>query len=85
MNNIDPELFIYELYESNYIDRLGLSYDVNPSILNKKILECAIGYCDASRLYVRPRSDMIAVMCEDENHEKFWFHHFNDLLITSKN
>ena len=33
----------------------------------------AIGWCDASRVPVRPKSDGIAVMCEDED-GKFWFH-----------
>jgi hypothetical protein len=34
----------------------------------------AIGYCDASRLLVRPRSGMLALMVEYEDGAKEWYH-----------
>lgn len=41
-----------------------------------KAIERAVGYCDANRLLVRPKDRMIAIMCEDDDGEKFWFHHY---------
>ena len=41
--------------------------------LARKIADVAIGYCDASRLFARPRRNEYALMCEDED-GKFWFH-----------
>jgi len=74
MEQISPELFTYELYESNYMDRLGIPFDTCDRIASYTVKQHAIGWCDASRLQVRPRSGLIAIMCEDENGEKFWFH-----------
>jgi len=73
MTKLNPEQFIYELYESSYWSRLGFPYSDSERIVAAKVKECAIGWCDASRLQVRPRPGMIAVMCEDED-GKFWFH-----------
>lgn len=80
---IDPELFTYERYEMNFGDRLGLLHSMFPDIFQKneyleKVKRCAVGWCDPSRLAVRPRNDGIALMCEDENGEKFWFHAFEE-------
>ena len=74
MKELNPELFTYELWESSYWTRLGFSYDADAFQVARKASECAVGYCDASRLQVRPREGMIAVMCEDSDGEKFWFH-----------
>ena len=76
---IDPELFTYELYEVNFGDRLGLYHSVYPDIFEfenfiKALRPRIIGWCDPSRLAVRPKTEGIALMCEDENGEKFWFH-----------
>lgn len=37
-------------------------------------LRTDVGYCDASRLLVRPRSGMLALMVEYDNGEKEWYH-----------
>ena len=76
---IDPELFTYELYEMNFGDRLGLYHSMFPEIFEfknfiKVLKPRVIGWCDSSRLAVRPKTEGIALMCEDENGEKFWFH-----------
>lgn len=74
---INPELFLWENYEPDYGGRLGLDFRESTSIwhVSKKLLEHCVGYCDATRLQVRPKTGMYALMCEDENHEKFWFHY----------
>ena len=63
LEELSPELFIYELYDSS-----------GPLLDHNEIEQMAIGYCDASRLQVRPRSNLMALMCEDQTGEKFWFH-----------
>jgi len=78
---LNPELFTYERYELNFGDRLGLLHSMYPDIFEKDnyfkaVKKSAVGWCDPSRLAVRPRNDGIALMCEDENGEKFWFHAF---------
>lgn len=64
LEEIDPELFLYELYDAE-----GLSY-LDPHDL----AVCSIGYCDAGRLLVRPKSGECALMVELPDHDKIWFH-----------
>lgn len=73
---IDPELFTWDKYESNYGGRMNLDYSqsVDMSVMGREIRKRVVGRCDATRLYVRPREDMYAIMLEDDDHEKFWFH-----------
>ena len=76
---IDPELFTYELYEMNFGDRLGLYHRMYPEVFEfenfvKVLAPRAVGWCDPSRLAVRPKAEGVALMCEGEDGEKFWFH-----------
>ena len=76
MSDLSPEYFTYPLYEVNWSERLGIDYmadDLSDEVV-RKIGNCAIGWCDGSRLSVRPKSDMMAVMCQDEDGDYFWFH-----------
>lgn len=73
-DEIDPERFLYGNYESNYWSRLGLEYDYTHSALANALKNRIVGWCDSSRLMVRPKSGTIAVMCEDEDFMLFWFH-----------
>ena len=72
---ISAERFSYELYEPNFWQRLGFEFITDDDIVIAKAIERAVGYCDANRLLVRPKDRMIAIMCEDDDGEKFWFHH----------
>ena len=77
MKELNSEYFSYPLYEVNWSERLGLDYmadDLSDEVV-RKIRDCAIGWCDGSRLSVRPKSDMVAIMLEDDDFEKFWFHY----------
>lgn len=74
IEEIDPERFIYQNYEPDYWTRLGMCFSCGCLDVAKKAKACALGWCDASRLSVRPRPGCIAVMCEDEDGEPFWFH-----------
>ena len=76
---IDPELFTYGLYEMNFGDRLGLYHRVYPEVFEfEHFIEVlrprVVGWCDPSRLAVRPKAEGVALMCEDEGGERFWFH-----------
>lgn len=72
---LNPELFTYELYDSGFWFTLGLSFIESMDIehLMRAIKEYGIGYCDASRLAIRPMEGSYAIMCE-VNGEKIWFH-----------
>lgn len=63
LEELSPELFIYELYDSS-----------GPLLDPNDVARMAVGYCDASRLQVRPRNNLMALMCEDPDGNKFWFH-----------
>lgn len=64
IEEINPELFLFELYEVSMLQSLE-SWE----------LACyAIGYCDAGRLYVRPKSGEVALMCELPDGNKMWSH-----------
>ena len=69
---ISAERFIYELYDSGWRFRFDVPYDYKGSFA-PLIAKHLVGWCDASRLLVRPRTGEFAVMCEIDG-EKFWFH-----------
>ena len=77
IDEINPERFTWDSYEVDYGGRLGLDYrqSVDMKTMEREIKKRAIGYCDGSRLYVRPKSDMYGLMLEDDEGEKFWFHY----------
>lgn len=64
IEEISPELFIWELYDSSMLQSLEIW----------ELAAYAIGYCDAGRLYVRPKPGEIALMCELPDGEKCWSH-----------
>ena len=79
IREINPELFTYELYEMNFGDRLGLYHRMYPEVFEfenfiKVLAPRVVGWCDPSRLAVRPKAEGVALMCEDEDGERFWFH-----------
>ena len=71
---IDPERFLYGNYEPNYWSRLGIGYDYTQTALEQALKDRIVGWCDSSRLMVRPKTGTIAVMCEDDELYLFWFH-----------
>lgn len=70
VEEINPELFLWELYNANGVHELDVALHI----------AVKFGYCDASRLYVRPKSGMLALMVEYENGEKEWYHITHRLL-----
>ena len=79
LEELNPELFLYELYDAYGLYELGRFGGVE---------RYAIGYCDAGRLRVRPKSDEIALMCEMDDGEKMWFHILKDhleMLVERRN
>lgn len=74
MKKISPEKFLFELY----IGRLG--YSVNQVIDSREQIKPGfkiLGYCEARRLPVRPRTKGYAIMVEDiqlPEEKKFWLH-----------
>lgn len=77
IEEIDPEFFTWDNYENDYGARLDLDYRQSTDLktMEREIKRRAIGYCQGSRLFVRPKSDMYGVMLEDDDGEKFWFHY----------
>ncbi len=64
IEEISPELFLWELYNVNGVQELDVALHI----------AVKLGYCDASRLLVRPRSGMLALMVEYEDGAKEWYH-----------
>lgn len=64
VEEISPELFLWELYNANGV--FGLDDALHIAV--------KFGYCDAGRLAVRPKSGMLALMVEYEDGEKEWYH-----------
>ena len=64
VEEISPELFLWELYNVNGVQELDVALHI----------AVKFGYCDASRLLVRPRSGMLALMVEYEDGAKEWYH-----------
>lgn len=83
--SLSPDRFLFENYEADY-SRLQMSYNLFPRDLKsgeEELVEAlkrvAIGFCHAEELLVRPKNDMYAIMCEDDE-GKFWFHVKKDTL-----
>ena len=70
IEELSPELFLYELYDSGGIQTVDDAINSGASF----------GYCDASRLYVRPRSGEFALMIELPDGDKYWFHVNKEML-----
>ncbi len=72
---LNSECFTYENYESGWWNLLDLDFSDALEVSN--VMRCvkkyAVGYCDSSRVSVRPKRDSYAVMFE-KNGERFWFH-----------
>lgn len=64
VEEISPELFLWELYNINGVQELDVALHI----------AVRFGYCDASRLLVRPKSGMLALMVEYEDGAKEWYH-----------
>ena len=64
VEEISPELFLWELYNVNGVYELDVALHI----------AVKFGYCDASRLLVRPKSGMLALMVEYEDGAKEWYH-----------
>ena len=64
IEELDPELFTWELYNS-----AGL-WELDDALYAAD----SFGFCDASRLTVRPRSGEFALMVEWPNGSKYWCH-----------
>lgn len=78
LEELNPELFTWETYEYDFGHRLDRYWNAYPEIFQfeefiAKLKKNIIGWCDPSRLSVRPKNEGIAVMCEDDD-GKFWFH-----------
>lgn len=74
LEELSPEVFLWELYNANGIQ--SLSEDL--------YIANSVGYCDASRLQVRPRVGMFALMIEFEDGTKHWFHGTEHTLKSVK-
>ena len=73
LEELSPEAFLLELYNPN-----GLWYLSDAMCME----DSSFGWCDASRLSVRPKSGEVALMVEFYDGTKFW-RHADDQTITS--
>lgn len=85
---MNPENFNYQNHEANWWTAFNLSFteSIETDKLVKAINKYAIGYCDSSKLKIKPKSNSYAVMFNVDGY-KFWFHisnyentMFNDFL-----
>ena len=77
IDEISPSEFTYERYEYDYGGRLDLDFrsSIDDKMMAREIKKRCIGWCDGGKLRIRPKSDMVAIMLEDDDFEKFWFHY----------
>jgi hypothetical protein len=64
LEEISPERFLWEYYDPNGVQEIDDALRV----------AVGLGYCDASRLQVRPRSGLYALMVEWPDGAKAWYH-----------
>ena len=70
IEELDPELFLWELYNPNGLHELD----------DALCTDATFGYCDASRLSVRPKPGEYALMVEWWNGTKYWCHADKQIL-----
>lgn len=77
IERMDSSQFTWERYESNYGARLDLDFrsSIDAKIMAREIKRRCVGWCPGGKLTIRPKSDMVALMLEDDEFEKFWFHY----------
>ena len=75
MSKIDSKEFTYKKHEANWWSAFGFSFSesIKPEKLIKAIDDYAIGYCDGSKLEIKPKEKSYAIMFNVEG-DKFWFH-----------
>lgn len=75
LKEMNAECFIYENYEPNWWSALDLSFEEALEYRNirRKIKKYAVGYCESSRIRLRPKEDSYSIMIEKDG-ERFWFH-----------
>jgi hypothetical protein len=73
LEELSPEVFLWELYNPNGLHELSAALCIK---------ESSFGWCDASRLFVRPKSGLIALMIEWYDGTKFWCH-ANEHILDS--
>lgn len=73
LEELSPEAFLFELYNPNGLFELSDALCMEDS---------SFGWCDASRLRVRPKSGEIALMIEFYDGTKFWCH-ADEFIIKS--
>lgn len=85
MKKLNPDKFTFDLYEPSYaildLDYYLIPFGIDPTYLKsceerfiQALKERAIGYCESSSLLVRPRVEGYAVLCENEDGDRAWFH-----------
>lgn len=75
LEELSPEAFLFELYNPN-----GL-WELSDALCME---ESSFGWCDASRLLVRPKDGEIALMIEFYNGTKFWCHADETIIKSIK-
>jgi len=75
LEKLNSECFIYDNYESNWWSLLDLDYldALDGMSVMKEVEQYAVGYCESSKIRLRPRNDSYAVMFEKDG-KRFWFH-----------
>ena len=77
IDELSPTDFTWEKYESDFGGRLGIDFmhTLDNKVMDREIKRRCVGWCPGEDLTIRPRSDMVAVMLEDDDFEQFWFHY----------
>lgn len=72
---LNPECFTLQNYEAGWWGLLDL--DFSDSLTVSNVMRCveryAVGYCESSKVVLRPKPDSYVVMFEKDG-ERFWFH-----------
>lgn len=71
---INPELFTFRKWDAGA-----------PAFITANFWETAIGFCEANRLTMRPRTSGYAIMFERNDFEDVWCHLEEDFLDTFVN
>lgn len=81
LEQLNSECFRYDNWEANWWGALDLDYSkaCDDKEIMRVVRKYAVGYCDSSKVRMRPRDNSYAVMFS-RNGEEFWCHILKETL-----
>jgi len=79
IEKLNAECFRFDNWESNWWTVIDLEFSSSAKLFMTQISKFIVGWCEGSKLSVRPKESYYAVMLW-KNEKEFWFHINDDMF-----